>query len=101
MTALIELSICTGFDWDDGNLSKNWEKHKVAYWECEQLFFNHPFTAAPDEKHSAHEARFYALGKTDLGRKLFIVFTIRNKLIKIISARDMNRKEKQKYKEYK
>jgi len=101
MNPLIELSKCIGFDWDGGNLSKNWEKHKAAYWECEQLFFNHPFTAAPDEKHSEHEARFYALGRTDIGRKLFIVFTIRNKLIRIISARDMNRKEKQKYKEYK
>ena len=97
MQSLIELVKCTGFDWDDGNLSKNWEKHKVAYWECEQIFFNRPLVAARDEKHSNHEIRFYALGKTDLNRKLFVVFTIRNKLVRKISARDMNRKEKREY----
>ena len=97
MQSLIELVKCTGFDWDNGNLSKNWEKHKVAYWECEQIFFNRPLVAARDEKHSNHEIGFYALGKTDLNRKLFVVFTIRNKLVRIISAKDMSRKEKQEY----
>ena len=97
MQSLIELVKCTGFDWDNGNLSKNWEKHKVAYWECEQIFFNRPLVAARDEKHSNYEIRFYVLGKTDLNRKLFVVFTIRNKLVRIISAKDMSRKEKQEY----
>ncbi len=88
---------CTGFDWDEGNLPKIWEKHRVSGAECEQLFFNHPLVAARDEKHSGDEDRFYALGHTDSGRLLFVVFTIRNGLVRPISARDMNRKERKVY----
>ena len=88
---------CTGFEWDAGNKDKNWIKHKVSNTECEQIFFNQPLVVHFDEKHSDREKRFYALGHTDLDRRLFIVFTIRNKKIRIISARDMSRKEKEIY----
>jgi hypothetical protein len=50
-----------------------------------------------DEGHSATEARFYALGQTDAGRGLFVVFTIRGALIRVISARDMSRGERKEY----
>src|SRR3990172_2243828 len=92
------ISKCIGFDWDDGNLLKNWEKHSVSASECEQVFFNHPLVTSPDVAHSSYEARFYSLGKSDSGKHLFIVFTVRNNLIRIISARDMNRKERKAYK---
>lgn len=88
---------CEGFEWDEGNLLKNWERHEVTASECEQLFFNKPLVVAEDGKHSAKEARFYALGQTDLGRLMFIVFTVREKLIRVISARDMNRRERKAY----
>jgi len=91
---------CTGFEWDQYNSQKNWEKHKVTPAECEQVFFNQPLVVIEDIKHSQSEKRFYALGKTDLRRKLFIVFTIRNNLIRVISARNMNKKEKRSYEEY-
>ena len=86
-----------GFEWDEGNLLKNWEKHGVTAGECEQIFFNRPLIAGRDEKHSQKEIRFFALGHTDSGRLLFVVFTIRNNLIRIISARNMNRKERKVY----
>ena len=92
------LSKRIGFDWDEGNLLKNWEKHKVSASECEQVFFNLPLIAKPDTGHSRGEERFYVLGQTDPGRHLFIVFTVRNNLIRIISARDMNHKERNAYK---
>ena len=92
------LSNCTGFDWDEGNLLKNWEKHRVSASECEQVFFNRPLITMPDTGHSGDEARFYVLGQSDSERHLFIVFTVRNNLIRIISARDMNRKERNAYK---
>jgi len=85
-----------GFDWDDGNFMKNREKHHVFWWECEQIFFNEP-VVFPDEKHSLGEKRFYALGRTYNGRMLFVSFTIRKKNIRVISARDANRKEKRVY----
>jgi hypothetical protein len=97
MDLLDRLAQCTGFQWDEGNLIKNWLHHQVTAAECEQTFFNQPLVAAPDEKHSAAEPRFYALGHTDTGRRLFVVFTIRGRLIRIISARDMNRRERKVY----
>ena len=91
------LKQCTGFQWHAGNSEKNWLSHQVTKAECEQVFFNQPLIIEDDEKHSQIEKRFYSLGKTDGGRKLFIVFTIRENLIRIISARDMSRKERKVY----
>ena len=93
----VKLFACTGFEWDEGNFEKNWEKHKVSGRECEQIFFNQPLVVAVDEKHSLDEFRYYALGQTDKGRKLFIVFTIRGHLIRVISARAMSRSERRLY----
>jgi uncharacterized DUF497 family protein len=89
----------TGFEWDEGNLTKNWEKHQVSALECEQAFFNRPLIALPDEGHSESESRFYALAQTDSGRRLFIVFTTKSNLLRVISARDMSRKERKIYEE--
>ena len=86
-----------GFQWDRGNSNKNLLKHNVQNWECEQVFFNRPLVALPDERHSESEPRFYALGQTDSGRRLFIVFTARGNFIRVISARDMSRKERKIY----
>ena len=89
-----------GFEWDRGNISKNWVGHGVSDLECEQVFFNQPLIVLPDLKHSISEERFYGLGRTDIDRLLFVVFSLRKKLIRIISARDMNRREKKEYKNY-
>lgn len=88
---------CVGFDWDRGNLDKNRSLHGVPFWECEQVFFNEPLLVVEDEKHSGAERRDYALGRTDAGRGLFIVFTIRRNLVRVISARDMSRRERKRY----
>ncbi len=88
------LKNCKGFEWDAGNATKNWEKHQVSRTESEQVFFNQPMIVAHDISHSVTEKRYYLLGETDLGRRLFIVFTVRNDFIRIISARDMSNKER-------
>jgi uncharacterized DUF497 family protein len=88
---------CTGFEWDEGNATKNWEQHDVAATECEQVFFNRPLIARRDAGHSDAEARFFVLGRTDGGRLLFVVFTIRQSNVRVISARDMTRAERQVY----
>ncbi|MBZ0097851.1 MAG: BrnT family toxin, partial [Taibaiella sp.] len=59
------LKNCTGFQWDKGNLLKNWDKHEVSGSECEQVFFNSPLLAMPDEAHSINEPRYFVLGQTD------------------------------------
>ena len=79
-----------GFQWDDGNLDKNLLKHQVQNWECEQIFFNEPLIILDDSKHSLSEKRWAAFGQTDAGRLLTIIFTKREKLLRVISARDMN-----------
>ena len=93
------LASLNGFDWDAGNLDKNWATHRVAFYECEQVFFNRPLVVRGDESHSKSEARYYVLGKADTGRLLFIVFTVRRNRIRVISARDMNKKERTAYNE--
>ena len=87
----------TGFDWDQANADKNWLKHNVSPFECEQIFFNQPLIVAPDEAHSQDEPRFYALGRTDAHRFLFVVFTVRKDLIRVVTSRDMSRAEKEVY----
>ncbi len=89
----------SGFQWDIGNIDKNLIKHNVENWECEQVFFNRPLLVLEDPKHSVSEKRWVALGKTDTDRFLVIIFTKRNNLIRIISARDMNKRERSFYNE--
>ncbi len=92
---MIDLSRITGFNWDDGNARKN-EKHGVSMAEAEQVFFNSPLLLLENATHSQKEPRVHALGKTDEGRMLHITCTLRQTglLIRVISARDMHRKER-------
>jgi len=86
-----------GFQWDEGNSDKNRIKHNVENWECEQIFFNDPLLILDDPRHSTGEKRWAAFGRTDAGRLLAVIFTKRGKLIRVISARDMNRRERRFY----
>lgn len=94
---MVGLAEVTGFDWDENNSDKNWQTHQVLPSECEEVFFNLPLILADDTAHSQKEARFYVLGQTLSGRRLFIAFTLRKKKIRGISARDMSRKERRIY----
>lgn len=85
-----------GFEWDAGNREKNL-KHGVHASECEQVFFNAPLVILDDPKHSVAEDRYAAFGQTDQGRRLVVVYTQRGNLLRVISARDMNRKEREYY----
>lgn len=89
----------SGFQWDLGNIDKNLTRHGVENWECEQVFFNRPFLVLDDPKHSVSEKRWAAFGKTDAERPLVVIFTKRSDLIRIISARDMNKRERKFYHE--
>jgi hypothetical protein len=91
---------CTGFEWDIHNSDKITGKHGVTPVECEQAFFNVPVVVGDDIKHSETEARSYVLGQTNSGRLLFLVFTIRKDKIRVVSARDMNKKERKVYESY-
>jgi hypothetical protein len=92
---MIDLSKVIVFEWDDGNSRKN-EQHGVSMAEAEQVLFNSPLVVPPDRRHSDALLRFHALGKTNDGRRLHITFTLRDagQFIRVISARDMHRKER-------
>ena len=94
-----KINNCEGLDWDEGNSQKSLVKHSVHMLECEEVFFNQPLFVLEDPNHSSTEQRYYSLGKTDFKRLLFISFTIRNNKIRVISARDMSKKERKKYNE--
>jgi uncharacterized DUF497 family protein len=89
----------SGFQWDRGNTNKNLTKHNVENWECEQAFLNRPLLVLDDPKHSVSEERWAAFGRTDADRFRVVIFTKRNDLIRIISARDMNERERKFYHE--
>ena len=93
---MIDFQKITGFDWDGGNARKNQDKHGVSMMEAEQIFFNAPLLMLEDDRHSHSEVRIHALGSTDEGRRLHITFTLRGngQRIRVISARDMHRKER-------
>lgn len=85
------------FDWDESNSYKNWVKHSVTMKEAERVLLNNPLITQEDRKHSKDEKRYKCMGKTDEGRLLFIVFTRRNNKIRVISARSMNKIEREIY----
>lgn len=89
---MIDISKFTEFDWNEANITKNWVQHQVSTKECEETFSNHPRVIIYDKKHSKTEDRFFMLGITDKGRKLAVVFTVRDSKIRVISARDQNKK---------
>jgi uncharacterized protein len=96
---MLDLARIEGFDWDEGNARKSVEKHDVSQGEAEQIFFNDPLLIVEDVGHSVRELRLHALGRTEAGRLLHVTFTLRGRgrLIRVISARTMHRKERARY----
>lgn len=88
-----------GFEWDQANKEKNWKRHEVTWWECEEVFFNQPLYVSQIHRDVMKEERFFVLGRTNSGRLLFIVFTRRGTKVRVISARDMHKKERKMYHE--
>jgi len=87
------------FEWDRGNIDKNWERHHVAYVECEEVLLGGQFIITKDTAHSMEEDRYRVLGKTDEGRILFLAFTLRGGKIRVNTARDAHKKERKAYEE--
>jgi uncharacterized DUF497 family protein len=91
------LSGITGFEWDAANATKLWSRHTVGPNEAEEVALNRPFLIEADLRHSDLEPRFRGLGRTDDGRFLFVVFSMRGTRVRFISARPMSRKEQRAY----
>lgn len=89
----------SSFEWDKGNKIKNLTKHFVSQDECEEAFFDLNRKIQKDLLHSKSEERYVLLGHTKYKRLLYIVFTIRKEKMRVISARDINKKERKLYEE--
>jgi uncharacterized DUF497 family protein len=98
---MIDLGLVESFEWDEGNSRKSVGKHGVSQAEAEQIFFNEPLLVLEDPRHSQQEPRLHALGKTDAGRLLHVTLTLRGhgRRIRVVSARDMHRKERARHEE--
>jgi uncharacterized DUF497 family protein len=96
---MVNFGHVVGFEWDDGNARKSQEKHGVSQAEAEQIFVNEPLIVTDDLAHNEREPRYHALGRTDASRLLHVTFTLRSNgmRIRVISARDMSRKERLRY----
>ena len=89
----------SGFEWDEGNKNKSLAKHAVSNEECEEIFFDYNKDIQGDALHSVNKERYILIGKTKQNRVLYAVFTIRKNKIRVISARDINKKERKLYEE--
>jgi len=85
------------FDWDRGNRSKNWTRHRVTVRECEEVFFCGALPIGAQVDPPANEPRYAVIGATSAGRPLFVVFALRQGRIRVVSARPMTRQEKEDY----
>ena len=94
------LADCVGFEWDEANVEKNWKAHGVTPSEAEDVFFHDPLLIRSDVQHSQREKRYYSLGESAAGRRLFVAFTIRKRHVRVISVRDMNDRETEAYEKF-
>ena len=99
LDTMIDFSQLTGFERDTANRDKNWNLHEISWAEAEEPFFHRPLLVYPDPLHSQSEDRFYLLGRTGADRRLFVVFTIRKNKVRVISAREMSKRERKIYNE--
>jgi len=97
MDILDLIAQCSGFQWDEGNLEKVLLRHRVSKDECEEVVLGHSIFAEVNETHSTSEPRYCVMGRTASRRCLYVTFTIRGDLLRVISARDMSRRERRIY----
>ena len=90
----LDVEAVVGFDWDEGNIHKNEDKHGLQWTMIEEVFFNEPLLIVEDFKHSLGECRCVALGKNNFDDLITVIFTIRKNHIRVISARAMSKKER-------
>ena len=96
---MINLRKITGFEWDKGNIDKNYIKHGITPNEAEEVFLDEDVAIERDIKHQEVEKRYIAIGKISSDKILFVIFISRKSRIRIISARLANKKERRVYEE--
>ncbi len=85
------------FEWDANKTASNLEKHEVSFQEASTIFGDSLSLTIRDPLHSDEEARFVTIGESAEREVLVVVHTYRETTIRIISAREATRRERQNY----
>ena len=85
------------FDWDKPKAATNLVKHKVSFEEAATVFGDPLSDTFDDPDHSIDEQRFLIIGHSDKGKLLFISHTDDGETVRIISAREPTKKERENY----
>ena len=85
------------FEWDDNKAESNAVKHGITFEEAVTVFADPDLLFTEDTQHSQGEQREWAMGITESGLLVVVVFTMRDEQIRIISARIATKKEQQSY----
>ena len=94
---MFDWSQITRFEWDLGNTFKSVDKHAVSCEEAESVFSQDEVWMLKDESHSQAEERWHAFGNSNQNCLLSVTFTVRENLLRVISARPMNKRERKTY----
>ena len=87
------------FAWDENKAVKNFSKHKVSFEEAKTVFNDPLYIDFYDPDHSYEEERYLIVGLSSKGRLLIVSYAERRDLIRIISAREVTRSEREVYEE--
>lgn len=87
------------FDWDDNKAVRNLSKHEVSFDEAKTVFDDPLYVDFYDLDHSDDEERYLIVGESNRGRVLIVSYTERKNSIRIISARQVTRLEREAYEE--
>jgi uncharacterized protein len=85
------------FEWDEQKNQLNQQKHGVAFEEAQEVFDDPFYVDFYDPEHSDDEHRYLIIGYSQQQRLLIAAYTERADTIRLISARQATRKEKQVY----
>ena len=87
------------FEWDVKKARRNIRKHRVSFTEAATVFNDPQFIVAADDDYSDSERRFVIMGESNIGRVLVVAYVEREARIRLISAREATRRERQNYEE--
>jgi uncharacterized protein len=87
------------FDWDENKAASNLLKHGVSFDEAKTVFDDPLYVDFYDPAHSDDEDRYLIVGESNQRRLLIVSYTQRGSLIRLISAREVTRTEREVYEE--
>ncbi|WP_103668029.1 BrnT family toxin [Pseudanabaena sp. BC1403] len=87
------------YEWDENKAVKNLAKHGVSFSEAKTIFDDPLYVDFYDLDHSEDEERYLIVGESNRGRLLIVSYTERRESIRIISAREVTKSEREAYEE--